>query len=289
MSYTAAIAILKYVSIFQGVCIFTGNFITVFVFWIHRYKLKRTSFLLINLAVADLLAGLTQAAMAAKPAPQFISADILTCFQAMFLAASVLFLVFISLERAYALIYPLRHRVTSTTAYIYTIIIVWCIGITWGASCLLVVYDIFEFKFYMGAFSVIVLFGLVTICLCYVAIQAKLRQQSTAAIDLAKNRHNVERNTKLSKTFCIVISASVALWVPGLIFTCIYYFSPWYSIIMNYVSFILQQTNSLLNPIIYSLRMPFFKETFKRLKNKIKIPKQRKTYAVSCRTLKTET
>ena len=288
MSYTAAITILKYVAIFQGLCIFTGNFITMIVFWIHRYKLKRTSFLLINLAVADLLAGLTQAAMAAQPIPQTISADISACFQAAFLAASLLFLVSISLERAYALIYPLRHRVTSTNAYIYTIIIVWLIAITWGTSCLLVVYDIFEFKFYMAALSFAILFCLVTICLCYVAIRAKLSQESPA-IDLANNRLNTDRNTKLSKTFCIVISASVALWVPGLIFYCIYYFLPRYSVIVNYVSFILHQTNSLLNPIIYSLRMPFFKETFKRLKNKMKIRKQTKTYTVSCRTLKTET
>ena len=288
MSYTPAITILKYFSIFQGLCIFTGNFITMIVFWIHRYKLKRTSFLLINLAVADLLAGLTQAAIAAKAHPQTISADILTCFQAAFLAASVLFLVSISLERAYALIYPLRHRVTSTTAYINTIIIVWLIAVTWGASCLLVVFDIFEFKFYIGAFSVTVFIGLVTICLCYVAIQAKLRQESTV-IDPANNRHNAERNTKLSKTFCIVISASVALWVPGLVFSCIYFIFPWYSVIMNYVSFILHQTNSLLNPIIYSLRMPFFKESFKRLKNKMKIRKQTKMYRVKFQTSKTET
>ena len=287
MSYTAAITILKNVSIFQGLCIFTGNFITMIVFWIHRYKLKRTSFLLINLAVADLLAGLTQTVIAAKAHPQTISADILTCFQAAVLAASVLFLVFISLERAYALIYPLRHRVASTTAYINTIMIVWLIAITWGASCLLVVFDIFEFKFYIGAFSVTVFIGLVTICLCYVAIQAKLRQESTV-IDPANNRHNAERNTKLSKTFCIVISASVALWVPGLVFSCIYFFFPWYSVIMNYVSFILHQTNSLLNPIIYSLRMPFFKESFKRLKNKMKIRKQTKMDRVKFQTSKTE-
>ena len=288
MSYTAAITILKYVAIFQGLCIFTGNFITMIVFWIHRYKLKRTSFLLINLAVADLLAGLTQAAMAAQPIPQTISADISACFQAAFLAASLLFLVFISLERAYALIYPLRHRVTSTNAYIYTIIIVWLIAITWGTSCLLVVYDVFEFKFYTAAFSFAILFCLVTICLSYMAIRAKLSQESPA-IDPANNRLNTYRNTKLSSTFCIVISASVALWVPGLVFYCIYYFLPGHSMITNYVSFILHQTNSLLNPIIYSLRMPFFKETFKRLKNKMKIRKQTKTYTVSCRTLKTKT
>ena len=37
-----------------------GNTFTVVVFWKNRNKLKRTSFLLINLAVADLLVGLSQ-------------------------------------------------------------------------------------------------------------------------------------------------------------------------------------------------------------------------------------
>ena len=44
----------------ESLVIFLGNTFTVFVFWKNRNKLKRTSFLLINLAVADLLVGLGQ-------------------------------------------------------------------------------------------------------------------------------------------------------------------------------------------------------------------------------------
>ena len=127
MSKAPEIAVLG-VAIFHGFCIFLGNFFTVFVFCIHRDKLKRTSFLLINLAVADMLVGLTEIAMVgAIGLPQVTglrkigntdSPDISTVFQAAFSTASVLFLALISLERAFALLWPLRHRVTPLTKMI---------------------------------------------------------------------------------------------------------------------------------------------------------------------------
>ena len=37
-----------------------GNTFTIFVFWNQRSRIKRTYFLLINLAIADLLVGITE-------------------------------------------------------------------------------------------------------------------------------------------------------------------------------------------------------------------------------------
>ncbi len=42
----------------EAVLILTGNSITVYIFWSIRKRLKRTSYLLINLAVADFLVGI---------------------------------------------------------------------------------------------------------------------------------------------------------------------------------------------------------------------------------------
>ena len=56
---TAAIAILCLLG-FLSFIVFISNTFTVFVFWIHRKKLTRTSFLVINLAVVDLFAGLRE-------------------------------------------------------------------------------------------------------------------------------------------------------------------------------------------------------------------------------------
>ena len=59
MTSVTALVIL-WVIIVESVLVFLGNLFTIFVFWKHRNRLKRTTFLLINLAVADLLVGFSQ-------------------------------------------------------------------------------------------------------------------------------------------------------------------------------------------------------------------------------------
>ena len=269
----AEIAILC-IAIFQGFCIFLGNFFTVFVFWIHRHKLKRGSILLINLAVTDLLVGLTQIAMVGTIAFPHITGvrkviisdeytpDISTCFKAVFSTASVFFLALISLERAFALMWPLRHRATSTSTYIYSVLLVWTAAITVGVSCLLVVLGILKYRFFMAFSSVVIILCLITVSLSYLAIRTSLAQQNQA-IDNAHNRQDDERNKKLSRTLFIVIGASVIFWFPGLV---VYYVFSLSSVILIFLcGTMLHANNSLVNPIIYSLRMPVFRETVKRL------------------------
>ena len=122
---------------FESLLILTANTFTVNIFWCHRNKLKRISYLLINLAVADLLIGFTKTvAIGTYGIPLFYSdlakntqyGNVSTAFQAMFVATSVVCLVLVSLERAFTLICPFRrHRVISTRTYIYSIIFVYSI------------------------------------------------------------------------------------------------------------------------------------------------------------------
>ena len=44
----------------QGIIIIVGNAFTIFVFWTQRSRLTRTYILLVNLAVADFLVGITE-------------------------------------------------------------------------------------------------------------------------------------------------------------------------------------------------------------------------------------
>ena len=112
MSETAAITVLG-VATLQSLIIVVGNSFTIFVFWIQRNKLKRTSFLLINLAVADLLVGFTEVVLIgayafprhigiSRDSKTPIKVNVATSFQAVSSSASVFFLLLISLERAYA-------------------------------------------------------------------------------------------------------------------------------------------------------------------------------------------
>ena len=85
--------------------------------------LKRTCLLLINLAVADLLG------------PQNsenwnqILISLRWAVQALGSSLSVMFLALILLQHFYAVFWSLRHGVTSTRTYIFSIVIVWVAGL----------------------------------------------------------------------------------------------------------------------------------------------------------------
>ena len=124
---TAAVVVVS-VGILQSLIVCIGNSLTIYVFWFHRNKLKRTSLLLINLAVADVFVGVTDLiltttllqvqrnsgffdAMANKTLTHEVISSVL--FQVMFSGVSVFFLAIIAMERAFAMIWPLRHRVAN--------------------------------------------------------------------------------------------------------------------------------------------------------------------------------
>ena len=288
---TAAIAVLCLL-VLLSVVVFISNTFTVFVFWIHRKKLTRTSFLVINLAVADLFSGLTEIIEVAggwtlasqidlNKTIQEVTRSIAPSLQIVFSFASVLFLVLISLERVFALIWPLRHRVTSTKVYIYSVVIVWLAGIAMGVSGFIALLGIYEFMYFVVGAAVIIGFSLITICVSYLSIRKRINNR-TPAIDKAQSRISAEKNTKLSKTLFIVIGAYVVLWVPSVIW---YNISVWYPSLFPYfvthIFTMLHITNSLVNPIIYSLRIPVFKKTIQQVRNKLKVVKRSKSYTFS--------
>ena len=55
-------------------------------------------------------------------------------------STSVIFLALISLERAHAVLRPLRHRVINTRVYIYAIVIAWIPGLCIAVENLLAMY-----------------------------------------------------------------------------------------------------------------------------------------------------
>lgn len=128
------------------ICI--GNAFTIFVFWNQRSgSLRRTCYLLLNLAVVDLLVGLSEPiSLATKTIPSLtgtasslddVNANgyILSTFLVAFSMMSIISLAFISLERAFAILRPFAHRATSTRVYLSGIAFVWGVGF-----CLAVIY-----------------------------------------------------------------------------------------------------------------------------------------------------
>ena len=278
MSNTVALAIL-FSAVFVSLIIIVGNIFTIFVFWKHRNRLKRTSFLLINLAVADLLVGITEpVALGTFEIPRHLygpgfnsiisHGNILLPLQTTFSCASVLFLVLISLERAYALIWPLRHRVASVKGYIYSVIFAWIAGTSIGTSIFLGVHGILNFVHPIVIFGCIVVLSLIAVCVSYLAIRARLNHKISAFEGALQNRRNgPDLNAKFSRTLYVVAGASLLFWCPSIVLYCTHFLSsaclpPALIEVCN----VLRLGNSLVNPIIYSFRISMFKETFKRMK-----------------------
>ena len=126
MSNDEAISAFSVIFVLEAVTIIIGNTFTIFVFWSQRLYHKRSFFLLTNLAVADLLVGITELiVLATKTIPRSIPSA-LNAFSSF---SSVLFLALISLERVYAVLWPLQHRIMRNRVYVYSIIIVWSLGL----------------------------------------------------------------------------------------------------------------------------------------------------------------
>ena len=232
---------------------------------------------IINLAVADLFVGFTELiSIGTYSIPghlkqvSFNSArnkNNLAAFQITFGFGSVLFLTLISLERAYALIWPLRHRGASTKVYSYSATLTWIAAILAGVTTFLTVFDVMD-----SAYWKVVLVGAKVLCLATISVSyLAIRTRLNSRVPVINGAHirikEPQQNAKLSRTLLIMISASLLFWAPSVVgFTTQVLCSECVPLIVYHISTMFRLANSLVNPIIYSFRILIFRETFKRVK-----------------------
>ena len=177
-------------------------------------------------------------------------------------------LAIISMERVYAVLWPLRHRTLNTNVYLGGIAFVWAGGIFAAVLFNLVVLRIVDSVPATIAINIPFLFALFTVGASYIIIRNRLRR--TLPIFESQNRKNMERNIKLSKTLFIVISASLICWLPAALLYTVVRLCP--SCILDspkrlimLIVLVLHLANSVVNPVLYSYRMPMFKEALRKL------------------------
>ena len=263
----------------EATIIIIGNAFTIFVFATQVSHLKRTCFLLINLAVADLLVGISEPIVLATEKFHNIAAaggggtlqnqtNPWIAFQVLATSSSVLFLALISLERAYSVLWPIQHRVTNITAYIYSIIIVWAVGCCMlGLSLVPLYYTKVERKYVFVPFQSFLFIALVVICVSYLKIRNRWHNP-VPELDI-HSRPYTEHNVRLSRTIFIVTAVSLVFWVPAFIVYltrefCPQCFSPTAVWLVN----ALHLANSMVNPFVYSFRMQIFKDALKKVVRK---------------------
>ena len=107
--------------------------------------------------------------------------------------------------------------------------------------------------------------SLLVICGSYLTIRTRL--SSTAPeVAAVKSRQTTEHNVRLSRTLFVVIALSLLFWLPAFAVyigrdICKRCFHPYVIWTVN----VLHLANSLVNPFVYSFRMPVFKEALEKL------------------------
>ena len=270
MSFAECVTWLS-VGLTECVAIVTLNVITIIVFIKSRNLRKRSTYLVINLAVADMLVGGRATYSLFYEFGAFCSVwnynpiehwpdYILVTVLRLFLVSSQTNMAAISVERLHATLRPFRHRLIEKWVYGMIIAVVW---VTAGLiSIFLTVLLKFEgssYSYYLSKSFVTIV--LLVIIISYASIVIKVRCG-------AQPQHHgaASRERKLTMTLLIVTVVSLLLYVPDVIlhfldFTTeiIIRTSKVTSGRLHNTLRVLYYANSLVNPILYAIRMPEYR------------------------------
>ena len=253
------------------VTIVTLNTATIVAFMRNCNLRKRSTYLLINLAVTDMFFGFMgtctvyELGVYCSLWRDSLDRHVLSFAEAIrlsFTTSSLINITNISLERMHATLCPLRHRFVKK--WFYWLVIV----ASYLLAALLSFFALGFLNDYSLERSYKVISSFTSVCvpvitLCYFLILSKVKCRPHP-------RHHVEvsRERKLTVTLLIVTMVSLLMWLPFIVQSFLWFttkvFSSWPSHLTCFIILLLG-ANSLVNPILYVIRIPEFKRAVKKL------------------------
>ena len=263
--------------IIEAVLVAAGNLFATLVFVASGKLRKRRYYLMINLAISDALVGVLAmplfvinfgAALRVWRAISWIHGDVTLFFDMFAGFASIVFLAMIALERLYATLRPFNYRTLKSRWYVLFTIIAW---MTAGSipSLHLVVINFPNAFLYStprgikaGMWIPVLAALLLLICVSYAIIWRKVR-----IVHKSVKQRLVEKESSLSRICLLITAVSLVAWLPFVIVTMVYEFSAsrTFPFHVFYVTKLLHYSNSLLNPVLYVLKIPDFKASLPNL------------------------
>ena len=262
-------AIWSVLFIVEFTSIFVINACTLIAFARNRQLRKRTTYLIINLTVADLLTGAVSGPleiyypwMEPKFGFNWKEFSVLIVYEiSPILSLSNLSLI--SLERLHATLYPFRHCLIEERVYMKIITGCWLFSFLFvSASSVLYLWKPVASYHLWTSFIVLILLVLVVSCVL-IAVKVKTNPLPLSFGIVASDR-------KLSVTLFIVAFVSILTILPW----AVYVVSPdglWIQLSnsrqshINHAVAFLYYTNSTINPLIYALRMQEFRKAVRKL------------------------
>ena len=254
----------------EFVAIVTVNLLSIILFIKNRSLRTRSMYLVMSLTVADILVGgLSGSASQLDLLRNCHFVNFSLVYVKFLMRSLLLFIPFvsltniaaISLERTHATFRPFKHRLIKRWVYVVAIVVVWVFPVITlvirEIEWLLIRHHLYLWESHC-CLCLIVTFVSYTSILFNFRFGAHPQRHCAAAL----------RQRKLTVTLFITTLVSVLLWLPYNVYLVVV----WLTDICNYritypegLSFgfllrFLLYANSLVNPILYAIRMPDFKK-----------------------------
>ena len=262
----------------EFVIIFLINGFTIITFARNHHLRKCTTYLIINLAVADLLVGAVSGPMHIYRKLTFqtesgFSWKKLTViyFEILFASCSLLNLALLSLERLHATLFPFRHSRLMKWVYLKTVVCIWLLAlVSASAEAALFLTDPKAAIIFLASFIIIILS---TVIVSYMIIIFNVKRNVPPQLSGAG-----ASDRKLTATLFAVSALSTFFIFPILL--AVLGVLRESSNIFHSVG-VLFYANSFVNPIVYTLRMQEFRNAALIRCHKITEP-QRQSLQMNC-------
>ena len=262
------------VFVIECIVIFTINGVTLLAFARNHHLRKRTTYLTINLTVADLLVGVVSEPMDLyfhQIDPGSISQQhfVILILYNMFPVSSLINLSLIALERLHATLCPFRHCLIEKGFYFKTIFCNWLLTLLLSSvlSASMLFESLGDAERWLWVSHVVLILLILTISYLIIIVVSVKRNPPPQPFG------SLSSDMKLSVTLLMVTGVSILTILPFVV-NYVIPVSEWNSLSMTlqfniiYAVQVLFYTSSLVNPLIYAIRMKEFRKAVKCLISK---------------------
>ena len=225
---------------------------------LKRRLRRRPHFLLISLAIADLLVGLFAIPMyiiIGITGYKLVSKLVFHCVDMLTGLSSIFTLAVISLERLHAIARPLHHRQLTSRSYIVAITTPWILSLFVTSARVLLHFFVITNRQLLMVIIISLSTPLLISCIAYCIIW---RKQSTRIPNEAEARNEA----KLAWTLLLITTTFVLSWLPFQVLTIVLNMCISCRIVSAVAAIViklLQYSNSFMNFAIYCFRMPDYR------------------------------
>ena len=263
--------------VIEFIVIFLLNAFTLAIYTRNRHLRKRSTYLIINLTVVDLLVG-TVAGPSIIFEPDNLQTDldpeqdfswqsfVYLTLQGLFLVASLVNISLLSLERLHATLFPFRHCLVGKRVYLIIILCSWLFSLV--LLSVIVLLDLRLSPAHLYAILSYSFLSLLILTVSYAIIISTVKQNP-----LSPNAGPVlSTERKLTVTLIIVTLVSFLTLIPWIIWTVIHYHiwskghvCPLVLYRIRDSFYVLHLFSSIVNPLIYAVRMQEFRKAARNL------------------------